>query len=118
MLYIYTYIYVIYIYILYVHTFPPFFIYCYFYCVRLFLENSSIFSQYFFADVFVITWTITYSKKHHSIKTSDELFWVILGLISLEFLYLLRAVKPCLKKVCKDVFCITPMPTALNFFSQ
>ena len=90
--------------------------YRYIYYVHLFLENSSIFSHYFFRDVFVITWTITYSKERHSLKTSAELFWVILGLILMEFLYLLTAVKPCLKKVCKDVSCITPMLTALIFF--
>ena len=53
---------------------------------------------------------------YHSLKASAELFWVILGFILLEFLYLLRVVKPCLKKVCKYVFCITPMLIALNFF--
>ena len=35
----------------------------YFYYVHLLLENSSIFSHYFFTDVFGITWTITYSKS-------------------------------------------------------
>ena len=90
--------------------------YRYIYYVHLFLENSSIFSHNFFRDVFVITYTITYSKKRHSLKTSAQLFWVILGFNWMEFLYLLRAVKPCLKKVCKDVFCITPMLTALIFF--
>ena len=79
------------------HTFPLF-MYRYIYYVHLFLENSSIFSRYFFRDVFVITWTITYLKKRHSLKTSAELFWIILGLILMEFFYLLRAVKPCLKK--------------------
>ena len=83
--------------------------------VHLFLENSS---HYFFRDVFVITWTITYSKKRRSLKTSAVLFWVILGFILMVFLYLLRTVKPCLKKVCKDVSCITPMLTALIFFSR
>ena len=86
------------------HIFPPPFIYCYFCYVHLFLEN--IFLHYFFTDYFF-----------HSLKNSAELFWVILGLILMEFLYLLRAVKPCLKKVCKDgFFCITPMLTALIFF--
>ena len=102
----------------YIHTFLPLFMYRYFYYVHLFLESSSIFPHYCYTDVFVITWTITYSKKCHSLKTSAELFWVILGLILLEFLCLLRAVKPCLKKVCKDVFCITPILIALDFFSQ
>ena len=91
-----------------------FFMYRYFYYLHFFLENSSISSHYLFADIFVITWTITHSKKHHNLKTSAELFWVIL----LEFLYLLTAVNAVSKKVCKDVFCITPMLTALNFFSQ
>ena len=92
--------------------------YGYIYYVHLFLENSSIFSHYFFRGVFAITCTITYSKKRHSLKTSAELFWVILGLILMEFLYLVRTVKPCLKKVCKDVSCITPMLTALIFFQN
>ena len=65
---------------IYIHTFPPLFMYRYFYYVHLFLENSSIFPHYFFTDVFVITWTITYSKKRcHSLKASAELFWVIWG---------------------------------------
>ena len=38
------------------------------------------------------------------ITTSVELFWVFWGLRLLEFLYLLRAVKLCLRKVCKIVF--------------
>ena len=100
------------------HTSPRLFMYSYFYYVHLFLENSLIFSHYFFTDVFAITWTITYSEKCYSLKASVELFWVTLGLILLEFLYLLRAAKPCLKRFCKDVFCITPMLTALIFFSQ
>ena len=57
------------------HTFPSLFMYRYFYYVHLFLENSSaVFSHYFFTDVFVITWTITYSKKPHRLKISVELF--------------------------------------------
>ena len=87
--------------------------YCYIYYVHLFLENSSIFSHNFFRDV---TWAITYSKKRHSLKTSAALFWIILGLILMEFHYLLRPVKPGLKKVSKDVFCNTPMITALFLF--
>ena len=59
--------------------------------------------------VFGITWTMTYSKKLHSLKTSTESFWVISGLILVEFLNLLRSVKPLLIKLGKDVFCITPM---------
>ena len=96
--------------------------YRYFYYVYLFLENSSIFSHYFFTDVFVITCTISYSEKHHSLNTSAELFWVILiisGFILLEFLNLLRAVKPCLKKVCKDVFCYSnAYCTKISFYSK
>ena len=34
----------------------------------------------------------------------------------MEFLYSLRAVKSFFIKVCKDVFCITPMLTALKQF--
>ena len=55
-------------------------------------------------------------QESHSLKTSAELFRFVLQLILLEFLYLLRAVKPCLKKVCKYVFCITVILTALIFF--
>ena len=73
--------------------------YCYFYYVHPFLENSLIFSHYFFAEVFGITWTITYSKKLHSLKMSAESFWVILRIILVVFLYLLRAIKPLLIKV-------------------
>ena len=66
--------------------------------------------------VFGITWTMTYSKKLHSLKTSTESFWVISGLILVEFLNLLRSVKHLLIKLGKDVFCITPMLTALTKF--
>lgn len=34
----------------------------------------------------------------------------------MEFLDLLRSVKPFLTKVCKNVFCITPVLTALKFW--
>ena len=118
-IYIYIYIYICICICICIYTYIPatFYVSLLLLCSSL-LESSSIFPHYFYTDVFVITWTITYSKKCHSLKTSAELFWVILGLIFLEFLCLLRAVKPCLKKVCKDVFCITPMLIALNFFSQ
>ena len=61
----------IYIYI-YIHTYiyAALYVYRYFYYVHLFLENSSIFSHYFFTDVFSITYTTTHSKKLHSLKTS------------------------------------------------
>ena len=42
-----------------IHTFPPLFMYRYFYYVHLFLENNSI-SHYFLQMLFVITWTSTY----------------------------------------------------------
>ena len=90
------------------------YMYCYFYYVHPFLENSLIFSHYFFAEVFGITWTITYSKKLHSLKMSAESFWVILRIILVVFLYLLRAIKPLLIKVWKDVFCVIPMLTTLS----
>ena len=67
-----------------------------------------------FTNVFGISWTITDSKKLHSLKTSPESFWVILGIILVLFLNLLRAFKPFLIKVCKDVFCITPMLTGIK----
>ena len=44
-----------------------------------------------------------------------ESFWVILGLI---LAVLLRVVKPLLIKGFKDVFCVTPMLTALKTASQ
>ena len=56
------------------------------YYVHVFLENSSIFSDYFFlTEIFGITWIITYSRKLHSLKTSGELFWIILRLILVVF---------------------------------
>ena len=61
----------IYVYIC-LHTDIPatFYVYRYFHYVHLFLENCSIFSHYFFKNVFGITWTIPNSKKLHSLKTS------------------------------------------------
>ena len=97
----------LYTYIFFIHTFQPLFMYHYFYYVHLFLENSSIFSHYFFTDVFRITCTITYSKKLHTLKTSSKSFCVILGMILVVLLYLMIAVKPFLEKVCKDFFYIT-----------
>ena len=44
-----------------------------------------------------------------------ESFWVILGFI---LAVLLRVVKPLLIKGFKDVFCVTPMLTALKTASQ
>ena len=58
-----------YIYIcIYMYIYINLCVYRYFCYVPLFLENSSIFPHYFFTDVFGITWTITYSKKLHSLK--------------------------------------------------
>ena len=57
-MYAYIYMY-IYIYI-YIYAFLPFFIYCHFYYVHVFLENSSIFPRYFFRQLFGITLTTTY----------------------------------------------------------
>ena len=53
----------------------------YFYFVHLFLENSSIFSHYFFHINFWYYLDNHLFKKHHSLKTSAESFWIILGLI-------------------------------------
>ena len=61
-------------------------------------------TYHFFTDVFGITWTITYSKKLHSLKIFAELFLIILGLILMEFFYLLRAAKPSLKRFVKMFF--------------
>ena len=55
-----------------------------------------------------------YFKKSFTAKTSAESFWVIPGLILVEFLYTFRAVKLFLLKVFLDVFLITPMLTALK----
>ena len=41
-------------------------------------------------------------------------FWLFWAPILVVFLYLLRAVKLFLIKVCKDGFCIIPMLTALK----
>ena len=46
-----------------------------------------------FYKCFRITWTVTCSKKLHSLKISAESFSVILWLILVDFIYLLRAVK-------------------------
>ena len=70
-----------------------------------------IFSQKFF-----ILLGQSFIQKNR--KVSAESFWVILGLILLVFLYLLRVVKPFLIKVCKNVFCITPILTVLNIFCK
>ena len=92
----------------YIYAFLPLFIYCRFYYVHLFLENSSIFPSYFFETTF---W---YYFDHHILKKLQNFSQLILEM----FLYLLRAVKPFLIKVCKDAFCITPMLTALrNIFT-
>ena len=56
-----------------------------------FLKTVLPFHIIFFKETFGVTWTITYSKKLHSLKTSAESF---LRLILGVFLYLLRAVKP------------------------
>ena len=99
---------------MYIHTFLSLFMYRYFYYAHLFLENSSIFSHYFFTWIFGITWTITYSQKTSQFK---ELCWVILGYFGPHFsvsLYSLRAVKPFLIKVCEDVFCITSILATLK----
>lgn len=96
---------------IYVNIFLSPFMYCYFYYVHLFLENGSFFWYYIFKDGFGITWTIIYSRKLHSLKTSVELFCIFCWNSSL-----LRSVKPCLKKIYKDVFCINLMLTPLFFF--
>ena len=83
--------------------------------INLSLENSSIFFTIFFRKCFSYYLNKHLSKKSHSLKASAALFWIILGLILLEFLYFLRAVRPCLKTICKDVVCITPMLTARIF---
>ena len=98
---------------IYVNIFLSPFMYCYFYYVHLFLENGSFFWYYIFKDGFGITWTIIYSKKLHSLRTSVELFCIFCWNSSL-----LRAVKPCLKKIYKDVFCINLMLTPLFFFHK
>ena len=73
---IYSYVYV-YIYLsIYVYLFLSLFIDCYFCYVHLLHENGSFFWYYFFTDGFGITWTITYSKMLHSLKTSVELFCI------------------------------------------
>ena len=67
---------------------------------------------YIYTDAFGITWTITYSKKASQLK---DLCWVILGCLSIYPLFILYStVKPFLIKICKDVFCVTPIFTALK----
>ena len=57
----------------------------YFYYVHLFLENSSIFSHFFSQKFLVLLGQSLIQKKLHSLKTSAESFWVILGLILVVF---------------------------------
>ena len=74
------------------------------YYVHVFLENSSIFSDYFFlTEIFGITWIITYSRK----LQFKNLWWVILDYLKAHFsgVYI---------KVYKDVFCITSILTTLK----
>ena len=77
---------------IYVYIFLSLFIDCYFCYVHLLHENGSFFWYYFFTDGFGITWTITYSKMLHSLKTSVELFCIFCWNSSLP-----RAVKPSQK---------------------
>ena len=76
--------------------------------------------HYFYLDVHLCFWYYSdnHSKKLHSLNTSAESLWVILGLILVEFLYLLRTSKPFHIKVYKDIFCISSMLNALTKFSQ
>ena len=78
------------------------YIYIYIYIYVSFLENSSIFSHFFQIFLVLLGQSLT-QKKLHS----------FLQLILVVF-HLLRAVKPFLIKVFKDVFCISPMLTALR----
>ena len=76
-----------------------------------FLKTLQSFDIKFFTDVSKIAWIITYSKKLHSLKPLARGF---LGACFSAFLYILRAVKPLPINVCKNGFCITQMPAALN----
>ena len=78
-----------------------------------FLETVQSFHIIFSQNFFLL---LGQSFIQKNVKVSAESFWVILGLILLVFLYLLRVVKPFLIKVCKNVFCITPILTVLNIF--
>ena len=71
---------------------------------------------YIYTDTFGITWTITYLKKASQLK---DLCSVILGYFGAHFggvpLFIFNStVKPYLIKICKDVFCVTPMFAALK----
>ena len=83
--------------------------------INLSLENSSIFFTIFFRKCF------SYYLNNHLFKKVSQLkgvCWVILDYSGTYFARVpvfLRAVRPCLKKICKDVVCITPMLTARVF---
>ena len=53
---------------IYIHTFLALFMYHYLYYVHLFLEKSSIFSHYFFTEIFGITWAIKKNQKTSQFK--------------------------------------------------
>ena len=58
----------------------------YFTMFMYFLKTVQSFQIIFFlTEIFGITWIITYSRKLHSLKTSGELFWIILRLILVVF---------------------------------
>ena len=107
-IYIYTFIYTYIIYSsmrIYIDTFPPLFMYSLLLlCSCIYWKQFSLFTSLFFHRNFWCYLDNYLLKKIHSLKTSAESFFVILGLILEVFLYLLTAVKPFLIKVCKDVF--------------
>ena len=96
-----------------------YFIYIYIY-IYTFLLTSHSWKQFNLFTLLFFHINFWYYLDNHLLKETSqfmlktaESFFVILGLI-LMLLYLLRAVKPFLIKVCKVAFCITPMLTALR----
>ena len=81
----------------------------------LFLENSF---TLVFHKCFWYFLTNHIFKKDSRLKDLWWLIWVIFGLILLVLVYLLRAFKLFLIKICRDVFSVTPMLTALKKVSQ
>ena len=81
----------------------------------LFLENSF---TLVFHKCFWYFLTNHLFKKDSRLKDLWRLIWVIFGLILLVFVYLLRAFKLFLIKICKDLFSVTPMLTAIKKVSQ
>ena len=74
-----------------------------------------------FANIFIISLTITLTNSKnilHGLKSYAGSYFVLFwDSFWHMFLYFLKTVQSFLAKVCTDVFCITPMVTALKDFT-